>query len=100
MPSSTERAEDKVATSFVGGKLVKVVVTTKEGARYVFPDMSEDDMRKVLPESGRVLSNMPSLMMVNVSVAVLTIPFRIIKTIEVSTDEPGWSGEILWACPA
>lgn len=93
MPSSAESTKDRVATSFVGGRLVEVVVTTKEGARYTFPDMSEDDMRKVLPESGRVLSNMPSLMMVNVSVAVLTIPFRIIKTVEVG-------GEVLWVCPA
>ncbi len=93
MPSSAESTKDRIATSFVGGRLVEVVVTTKEGARYAFPDMSEDDMRKVLPESGRVLSNMPSLMMVNVSVAVLTIPFRIIKTVEVG-------GEVLWVCPA
>jgi hypothetical protein len=93
MTSSGERSPDRVATAFGGGKLVEVVVTTREGARYVFPDMAEGELRKVLPESGRLLASMPSLMMANASVAVLTIPFRIIKTIEVG-------GEVLWASPA
>jgi hypothetical protein len=70
------------------------------GAEYVFPDMVVDELKRVLPESGRIKEDMPSLMMMNASMAVLSLPFRIIKTIEVKTDEPGWDGEILWACPA
>jgi hypothetical protein len=89
MTSST----DQVATAFGGGKFVDVVVVTREGAKYAFPDMTLEDLKRVLPESGRIPEGMPALMMVNVSVSVLTIPLRIVKYIEVN-------GEKLWACPA
>jgi hypothetical protein len=87
------RIGEDVASGLGAGKLESVVVTTKTGAIYRFPDMPRDELERVLPESGRINSSMPALMMVNASVSVLTIPFRIIKTIRVGE-------EVLWACPA
>lgn len=75
------------------GERDTVYVVTHEGAEYVFPDMVIDELRKVLPETGRFKETMPSLMMVNVSTAVLTLPFRVIKEIRVGDD-------VLWVCPA
>lgn len=91
---------DSVAVSLGSNDLCTVHVTTHEGAEYIFPDMSLGQLRGVMPESGRIPADMPSLMMVNISIAVLTMPFRVIKTVEVKTGEPGWDGEILWASPA
>jgi hypothetical protein len=60
------------------------------GAQYVFPDMDGPAVKAVIPESGRILANQPSLMLTNVSLAVLLVPFRIIKTIHVGE-------ELVWA---
>jgi hypothetical protein len=75
------------------GKRGTVRVLTKMGSEYTFPDMVVSELKRVLPEGGRIKEDMPSLMMMNASMAVLTIPFRIIKEIEVD------KGEVLWACP-
>jgi hypothetical protein len=83
---------ERVALSF-GGTRGTVYVLTKEGAEYVFPDMSVDELKKVLPESGRVLESMPILMMMNASMAVLNLPFRIVKQVRAGE-------EVLWDCPA
>ena len=104
-PSSTSTPSQTVdpqgvAVSLGSNDLCTVHVTTHEGAEYVFPDMSLIQLKSVLPPSGRIMENMPSLMVVNVSLAVLSLPFRVIKRIEVKTREPGWDGEILWVCPA
>lgn len=97
-PSQTVNPQG-VAVSLGANDLCTVCVTTREGAKYLFPDMSLAQLRGVLPESGRIKEDMPSLMMVNVSLAVLSLPFRVIKTIEAKTKVPGWDGEVLWACP-
>lgn len=102
-PSSTSTPSQPVdpkgvAVSLGANDLCTVHVTTHEGAEYVFPDMSFSQLRGVLPESGRIRENMPSLMAVNVSMAVLSLPFRVIKRIEVKTR--GSNGEVLWDCPA
>jgi hypothetical protein len=77
----------------MSGERDTVYVVTREEAEYVFPDMVIDELRKVLPETGRFQETMPSLMMVNVSTAVLSLPFRIIKEVRVGD-------EVLWASPA
>lgn len=87
------RVADGFSKPVDASMMVDVVVTTKTGARYAFPDMPSAELERVLPESGRVLDTQPSLTMVNASISVLAIPFRIIKTIEVG-------GKTLWACPA
>jgi hypothetical protein len=87
------RIADGLSNPVDSSKLVDVIVVTKSGARYVFPDMPSGELERVLPESGRQLETQPSFMMVNASIAVLTIPFRVIKSIETG-------GKVLWACPA
>ena len=94
-PSTPQSVDPNgVAVSLGGdGKRGTVCVVTREGAEYTFPDMVVGELKLVLPETGRFKDTMPSLMMVNVSMSVLTIPFRVIKEIRVGD-------EVLWACPA
>ncbi len=70
-----------------------ITVVTKMGAEYKFPDMSEGEVRKALPESGRVPSNQPAIMMVNVSGSVMSVLFQIVKEVRIGE-------EVVWACPA
>ena len=58
-----------------------VYITTLEGADYVFPDVNLSELLKVLPSTGRIPANAPTLTLVNVSAAVVSIPFRIIRSI-------------------
>jgi len=94
------RIADGLSRAVDASTLVDVVVETKMGTKYLFPDMPRGELERVLPESGRILETQPTLMMVNASISVLSIPFRVIKNIEVTSSEPGWTGEVLWACPA
>ncbi len=67
-----------------------VKVSDKEGNIYELPNMNITELVRVLPtEDGRVPSSMPSLVMVNISFAVLSIPFMIIKNVIVGD-------EVLW----
>jgi hypothetical protein len=91
--NSTSSSSEGVAVGCFEGPFCEVHVRTKQDSLYVLPDMSLSELKKALPQSGRVPSSMPTLAMVNASAAVLSIPFRIIATIY--TDE-----EVLWACPA
>lgn len=72
--------------------LVTVEVTTKTGANYTFPDMSLSVLREVLPQSGRVPTSQPTLVLVNVSAALLSIPLAIVSTIAAGTG----ALELLW----
>lgn len=67
-----------------------VEVETKEGDKYKFPLMNITTLKQTLPETGRVPEDQPSLVMLNMSMASLVIPFRIISVI--------WAGEegVIW----
>lgn len=82
-------------TKPVSGAVTAVQVTTKGGDTYSFPGMDTAELRAVLPEGKREppATSQPALTMVNASYAVLSIPFRIIKTIAVD-------GEVWWDSPA
>lgn len=68
-------------------ELGDVTLETIEGAVYAFPNMNIKALRDKLPEPG---ARPPScLVMVNVSVAALTVPFRILKAVKVGE-------EVLW----
>jgi len=67
-------------------------------AEYVFPDMDIAELKKALPESGRITTSNPTLALINASFAVISIPFRIVSTIEAEDDAAEM--ELLWACPA
>ena len=84
---------DKFALGLGGGVTAQVIITTKEGSRYEFADMPVEELKRVMPESGRILADQPSLALANVSFVVMTIPFRIIKTIHAGE-------ELLWESPA
>jgi len=70
--------------------LVSVSIRSKSGALYVFPDMSLSVVKSILPENGRVLGGQPSFTLLNISAAVVSIPFIIIAEILVD-DEVLWS---------
>lgn len=91
----------RIAVSAEGARAA-VHIETKMGARYAFPDMVIEELKKVLPQSGRVLESMPMLSMVNISMSVLSVPFFIIKQISVvTTNSQGEvNEEVLWDCPA
>lgn len=89
---------EKIAVSRREGALISIVITTKMGERYEFPDVQLTSLKLALPESGRMPSNMPALMIVNASMAVLSVPMRIIKTITTVDPEDGFPDE-LWRAP-
>lgn len=82
---------DRVAVGFGEGTesdvFGTVVITTHEGHEYVFPSMNVTKLKSILPESGRVETTMPALVMVNTSVSALTVPMRIIRSVTVDTEE-------------
>ena len=82
-------SENTVIHSLNEGHRGTVTVCTKEGAEYVYPDMNVTALKKILPENGRIPENMQCLMMVNVSMAILSVPMRIIKAVRVEA-------EVLW----
>lgn len=73
--------------------LVTVEIVTLLDANYQFPDVSEAALNVVLPQmsEGRP-RGMLSLTLVNVSIATLVIPFRVIKRVLVD-------GEDWWIAP-
>ncbi len=75
--------------------LVSVEVETKNGDCYRFPGMDGEALKSVLPKGKHEEPSVsqPTLSMVNASFSVLSVPYRIIKTIKVNGDE--W-----WVCPA
>lgn len=77
-----------VALSLEGTSILRIV--TSMDAVYTFPDINAEEVKRVLPESGRIPANQPSLMLLNASLATLLVPFRIVK--EVTIDE-----ELVWA---
>ena len=72
-----------------------VAIVTTQGSAYAFADMDLDELKRVLPESGRTLENQPTLTLLNVSVAVMSLPFRIIKTIRAG--KTVGEMEVLWS---
>jgi len=75
--------------------LASIEVTTRNGDVYSFPAMDREEVRKVLPagKNEPPPTSQSTLAMVNASFAVLSVPFRIIKTIAVD-------GDIWWDSPA
>lgn len=73
--------------------LVVVEVETKQGSKYVYPDVSRESIELGLPESGRVPEDMTFLMFYNYSGSTLSIPFHIVKEVRVGED-------VLWKSPA
>jgi hypothetical protein len=67
--------------------MTNVTVETMLGAKYVFPDVGDADL-KTLPERGRRPDG--ALQLLNVSLGFLSIPWRIVKCV---TTE---AGEVLW----
>lgn len=74
------------STSFQAVRPCVVGIETKTGSRYTFPDMSRDDLFKVL---GPQLLGAGTLTLVNISGACLTVPLRIISAIAID-DEVAW----------
>jgi hypothetical protein len=70
-----------------GASYGTVTITEKSGSEYVFPDVDILALRRVLPENGRVPENAPCLMLVNISMAVLSIPFRNVTKVVVGEEE-------------
>jgi hypothetical protein len=81
--TTQEQAEryQKLDTVIVG-------IETHLGAHYTFPDMERGELQRILPKmNDRVPSGSESLCLVNMSLAALAIPFRIIKRVTVDTEE-------------
>lgn len=64
----------------------QVTVKLKGGSQHEFPDMSENEVTKVLRFLG---SDVTTLSMVNIHGACLTMPMRVVQSIVVN-------GRVLW----
>ena len=64
---------------------VRIVYHT--GAEYLFPHMNLSDVRKMLPEPGRIPTSTSCLSLVNVPIAAMSIPLRIINKIYLNDEE-------------
>jgi hypothetical protein len=78
----------------MGDKLYSLRVHTKLGAEYVFPDMRGADVEHL---HHQILKGSERVLLVNVSEAVLMLPFKIIKRIE-SREGEGLVklGKVVW----
>lgn len=73
--------------------LAEVRFETYLGAVYLFPDVDREALEKVLPKlSNRIPEGHGQLQLVNASVALLSIPLRIVKRVLVA-------GEVWWENP-
>jgi hypothetical protein len=84
----------QVAVSNVNEKVVlaSVEVVTHHGDVYKMPAMDVVELGRVVPRgSSSIPEGTTSLSLVNASIAVLIVPFRIMKTILVD-------GEVWWSC--
>ncbi len=72
-----------------------VSIVTTQGSAYVFADMDLSELRRVLPESGRIPEDQPTITLMNVSIAVLSLPFRIVKSVSAGTSSDKM--EVLWS---
>lgn len=81
-------------SSMAATQLAPVEIVTLSDERYVIPAMDVAVLQRVLPKgTNRIPPNTPSLALVNASMAVLCIPFRIVRQILVG-------GEEWWSCPS
>jgi hypothetical protein len=74
---------DMVSPSDVFGV---VRIETHVGDEYCFPNMNVTTLKCILPEDGRLPATMPCLVMVNVSMATITIPMNVIRCIRVGAE--------------
>lgn len=73
--------------------LVTVEMHTHLGAVYTFPDMDRENLEELLPKlSNRIPEEHGQLQLVNASIALISVPFRILKKILVG-------GELWWESP-
>ena len=83
----------KSAISDPKDKLVTVKVVTSLGDTYLFPAMGRKALEMVVRKGDdRIPEGTPTLALINASFSVLSVPFNIIKTIEVD-------GELWWDSP-
>lgn len=78
------RMNDKV-------RLATIEVATHHGDVYRLPAMDVAALESLLPKDGVLPDGTTSLSLVNASMAILLIPFRIVKTVSVD-------GEVWWTC--
>jgi hypothetical protein len=78
-------------------KLVVVVVETLLGDVYIFPGVLLDELKRVLPQSGRIPEGQSTLVLTNSAPATLVMPLRSVKTICYKVDEE--SLDELWHSP-
>jgi len=73
-----------------GTDLTVVTVTTKLGAKYVFPDMPQGPLDNIVRSSAWITAG--RLILVNISAAVLSIDSRLVRSVE-------YNGEVQWENP-
>lgn len=78
---------DDVVIPKEGMKRGSIRIVDKTGEEYVFPHVNVTDLVSKLPESGRVPVSAPTLTIINVTFAVLSIPLRVIAHIYVGDEE-------------
>jgi len=83
----------KVGLGLASSDLISVEIETINGSIYTFPDMGLEVLRGVLPPSGRIPTEMPSLCLVNIHASALAVPYLVIKEIRVEK-------ETLWQRPS
>ena len=81
--------EQRIALPDLSGNAVcgVVTITDKVGSHYEFPDVNVSELKRVLPESGRVPANAPCLTVINVAMAVLSVPLRNVERVCVGEEE-------------
>ena len=68
-------------------ELVTVGIETKLGAHYSFPDMDRKELERLVIRDSDNNILLDSVMLTNVSRALITVPVRIIKKITIEGDD-------------
>ena len=81
------------------GNLVSLRITTKLGAEYVLPDLEQSVLEGMCTfrQDGVPTGFSGQLCLTNASVALLNVPFRIIKKMEIKRPDGEW--EEWWDAP-
>lgn len=69
------------------GDLTSVTIKTTQGSEYVFPDVPRSMLKTIIEQHGWQAAG--SVLMVNVSGAVMSLPARIVQTVS-------YDGEVKW----
>jgi hypothetical protein len=77
----------------MSAQLGTVRIVDKTDSEYVLPQVNITELRRVLPEDGRISESAPMLFIVNAAMATLSVPLRVVCSVSIDEEEV-WRGQL------